>query len=101
MNDLPAAKIKMMKGSIRCLIFGVLALLPAIGLPFGLAALWISGRVRKQEKMFWNPARPYRIWGVACAAGGTVVWFLVVTLIVYHSVSSSSYGGIYRLSGDE
>ena len=39
MNNIPAAKIKMMKASIRCLIFGVLSLLPVIGLPFGLAAL--------------------------------------------------------------
>ena len=64
MNDVPAAKIKMMKGSIRCLIFGLLALVPAIGLPFGLAALWISGRVRLTEKLYWNPAKPYRICGV-------------------------------------
>jgi len=73
MNDVPAAKIKMMKASIRCLIFGVLSLLPVIGLPFGLAALWISGRVRLQEKQFWNAAQPYRIWGVICAAIGTIL----------------------------
>jgi hypothetical protein len=73
MNDVPAAKIKMMKASIRCLVFGVLSLLPVIGLPFGLAALWISGRVRLQEKQFWNAARPYRIWGVICAAIGTLL----------------------------
>jgi hypothetical protein len=101
MNDIPTAKIKMMKASIRCLVFGLLGLLPAIGLPFGLAALWIAGRVRKQEKLFWNPARPYRIWGVACAAGGTVIWFLVVSLIVYNSVNSYSHGGTWSLSGDE
>ncbi len=73
MNELPAAKIKMMKASTRCLIYGVLSLLPVIGLPFGLAALWISGRVRLQEKLFWNAARPYRIYGVVCAAVGTVL----------------------------
>jgi hypothetical protein len=91
----------MMKSSIRCLIFGALALLPVIGLPFGLAALWIAGRVRKQEKMFWNPARPYRIWGVAFAAGGTVLWFLIVSLIVYNSASSSGHGGTWSLSGND
>jgi hypothetical protein len=73
MNDLPAAKIKMMKASIRCLIYGMLSLLPVIGLPFGLAALWISGRVRAKEKQFWNAAKPYRIYGVVCAAVGTVL----------------------------
>jgi len=73
MNDVPTAKIKMMKASIRCLVFGVLSLLPVIGLPFGLAALWISGRVRQQEKQFWNAAQPYRIWGVICAAIGMIL----------------------------
>jgi hypothetical protein len=82
MNDLPAAKIKMMKGSIRCLIFGLLALLPAIGLPFGLAALWISGRVRLQEKLYWNPAKPYRIYGVVCGAVGTILWAGILIFIV-------------------
>ena len=82
MNDIPAAKIRMMKASIRCLIFGLLGLLPIIGLPFALAALWISGRVRTKEKLFWNAAKPYRIWGVVCAAVGTVLWTGVLAIIV-------------------
>jgi len=86
MNDVPAAKIKMMKGSIRCLIFGLLALVPAIGLPFGLAALWISGRVRLAEKLYWNPAKPYRICGVACGAIGTILWTSILVFIVGNAV---------------
>jgi hypothetical protein len=82
-NDIPAAKIKMMKGSFRCFIFGLLGLLPIIGLPFALAALWGSGRVRAREKLFWNAARPYRIWGVACAASGAVVWSFVDLFVIY------------------
>ena len=42
MNDLPAVKIKMMKGSFRCLVFGLLGLLPLIGVPFAMAALELS-----------------------------------------------------------
>ncbi len=86
MNDVPAAKIKMMKGSIRCLIFGLLALVPAIGLPFGLAALWISGRVRLTEKLYWNPAKPYRICGVVCGAIGTILWASILVFIVGNAV---------------
>jgi hypothetical protein len=82
MNDLPAAKIKMMKGSIRCLIYGMLSLVPMIGLVFGLAALWISGQVRMKEKQFWNPARPYRICGMVCAAVGTILWGGILVFIV-------------------
>ena len=82
MNDIPAAKIKMMKGSIHCLIYGMLSLVPMIGLAFGLAALWISGKVRVQEKRFWNPASPYRVWGVACAAVGSILWGSILIFVV-------------------
>ena len=88
MNDVPAAKIKMMKASLRCLIFGLLGLLPIIGLPFALAALWVSGQVRAKEKLFWNAARPYRIWGVACAAIGAVVWSVVDGLLIFQSLNN-------------
>ena len=74
MNDTPAAKIKMLKDSVRCLVFGLLTLLPVIGIPFGLAALWISGRVRLQEKQLWNAAKPYRLIGATCGALGTILW---------------------------
>ena len=76
------AKIQMIKSSIKCFVFGLLGLLPIIGLPFALAALWISGRVRTKEKLFWNAAKPYRIWGVVCAAVGTVLWTGVLAIIV-------------------
>ena len=76
------AKIKMMKSSIRCLIFGLLGLLPVIGLPFALAALWISGRVRVQERHFWNAAKPYRVIGAVCAGVGTVVWAGILIFVV-------------------
>jgi hypothetical protein len=87
-NDIPAAKIKMMKGSLRCFIFGLLGLLPIIGPPFALAALWVSGRVRAQEKLFWNAARPYRIWGLVCAGWGAVIWSFVDTLLIYHAFNN-------------
>ena len=82
-----AAKIQMIKASVRCLVFGILGLLPIIGLPFALAALWISGQARVKEKLFWNVARPHRLWGVACAAIGAVVWSLVDALLIFHSFS--------------
>ena len=82
MNNDTSAKIKMMKASTRCLIIGMMALLPAIGLPFGLVALWISGRVRLQEKQFWNPAKPYRIIGVVCATVGTTLWTAILIFVI-------------------
>lgn len=79
------AKIQMLRGSLRCFGFGLLGLLPVIGLPFALAALWVSGRVRVKEKIFWNAARPYRLWGITCAAFGAVLWSVVDTLLIFRA----------------
>jgi hypothetical protein len=86
--SIPAAKIRMMKASIRCLVFGLLALVPVFGLPFAFGALWVSGRARAQEKYFWNPARPYRLLGVACAAIGAVIWTAVDALLVLRACNA-------------
>ena len=91
-------KLKMMKASVRCLVYGLLGLLPAIGLPFALAALWISGRIRVQEKQLWNAAKPYRLAGATCAALGAIGWFLLFALICAHAIATSSghsNGGYY------
>ncbi len=82
MNTNVSVKIKMLNSSTRCLVFGLLGLIPLFGLPFALAALWISGRVRLMEKQLWNAARPYRIWGVVCAAVGTVLWAGILMIVV-------------------
>jgi len=91
-ENIPLAKIRMIKGSLRCLVFGLLGLLPLIGLPFALAALWISGRIRLQEKRLWNAARPYRIWGVVCAALGTVFWGFLFIIVVYQAINNNGDG---------
>ena len=38
MNNNPVAKIKMLKGSQKCLVFGTVSLLTLIGVPFALMA---------------------------------------------------------------
>jgi len=92
MNTDANTKIQMLKSSMRCFIYGLLALVPLLGLPFAVGVLWISGQVRVKEKLFWNAARPYRIWGVVCAAAGTVFWAGVLTVILYHAVNNYVYG---------
>lgn len=83
-TSIPAAKIKMMKTSLRCLGFGLLGLLPLIGVPFALAGLWSSFSARRQEKYFWNPAKPHRILGLVCASFGALIWSAVDTILIYH-----------------
>jgi hypothetical protein len=87
MNDDARAKIQMLKSSLRCFVLGLLGFLPVIGLPFALAALWISGRVRAKEKRFWNAAKPYRVWGMAYAATGTIFWSFILMVVIYYAVN--------------
>ncbi len=86
--SIPATKLKMMKGSLRCLTLGLLGLLPLIGVPFALAALWASFSARKKEKLFWNPAKPHRILGLICAAFGALLWSVVDTILIYHACNN-------------
>ena len=87
MNSVPAAKIKMIRASIRCLVYGLLSFLPGIGFPFAIVALWVGGSVRKQEKQLWNAARPYRLIGVTCAAVSCILWLLMGSVIAYNIVT--------------
>lgn len=80
MNNDATANITMLKGSYRCFVCGVISLLPILGLPFAISALWTAGWVRGLEKRYWNAARPYRLWGVTCAVIGIVVGLSAFTL---------------------
>jgi len=91
MNTDASAKIKMLKSSLQCCVCGLLGLLPVIGLPFAIAALVISGRVRAGQKKYWNAARPYWIEGVVCAAGGTVFWGFILTIIIYQAATDGGF----------
>ncbi len=109
MNTDAVAKIAMLKDSVRCLAFGLLGLLPLVGLPFillalsmaipvfgligfcslaglpfAVLALWIGGRVRLREKQYWNAAKPFRISGALCGGAGLVIWAAVACLIFYN-----------------
>ena len=86
-DDIPTAKIQMLKSSLKCLVYGLLGLLPVIGLPFAVAALVISGRVRVRQKKFWNAARPYWIFGVVCGCLGTFLWGAVWIMILFHAIN--------------
>lgn len=84
MNNDAVAKIVMFDCSLRCFTYGLIALLPVIGLPFAILSLWNAGRARVREKTYWNVAKPYRIWGIVCAALGAIFWVTVETMIVYN-----------------
>jgi hypothetical protein len=86
MNADAAIKIKMLEDSLCCFTLGLFGLLPVIGLPFALIAIWISGSVRVKEKRFWNAAKPYRVWGMVCAAFGAIAWSGILILVIGHFI---------------
>jgi len=88
MNADTAAKVRMLKSSLHCCVCGLLGLLPGIGLPFAIAALVISGKVRAGQKKHWNAGRPYWIWGLVCAIVGPVFWGLILFLIILARVQA-------------
>ena len=89
-NDVSAVKIRMLQSSMRCFVCGLLGLLPVIGLPFAIAALVFSGRVRAGQRRFWNPARPYWIWGIVCAVIGTIFWSFILITVIYQAIYNSA-----------
>lgn len=88
MNATTQNKIAMLQNSMRCFVCGVLGLLPVIGLPFAVTALVLSGRARARQRGLWNAAGPYRIWGVICAAAGTLFWGIVLAGLMYQAAAN-------------
>jgi hypothetical protein len=90
MNNDAAEKIAMMRGSLRCFMFGLISFLPGIGLPFAVLSLWYAGRGRVYEKKYWNAAKPYRIMGVLITFGGLLIWLMTAAIICYNAVVNNN-----------
>jgi hypothetical protein len=80
-------KIAMIQSSLRCFIYGLIGLLPGIGLPFACLAFWNASRARAFEQRHWNVAKPYRIWGVISAGLGTIFCTGPVVLFLAYNFS--------------
>jgi len=88
MNADAQVKIRLLRNSLRCFAWGLLGLLPVIGLPFAFAALAISGKVRADQKNHWNAARQYWIWGVVSAMAGTIFWSFILILVIHCAMAA-------------
>ena len=79
-------RIQIIERSIRCFVFGLLGLLPGIGLPFAVGALAYYRDVKGGQNSAWNPARSYLLWGIICAIAGLLLT-LGLTLVIAFSVA--------------
>jgi hypothetical protein len=78
----PMKKIEMIDRSLRCFDFGLLGLLPVIGIPMAIFSAVQYGRVRRGQGEMWNPAHRYLFWGGVCARMGLAL-FLVVPVVLF------------------
>ena len=78
----PLTKMEMIEGSLSCFQWGLLALLPVIGIPMGVWSLVQYRRVKLGQGDRWNPAERYLRWGGICSRLQLTV-FLVGPVVIF------------------
>ncbi len=106
----PSIRIEIVQRSQRCLVYGVISVLPLLAMPFWmlkqtfvfpailhilalpLAALALSQywRVKRRGGNEWNPARPYLRWG--CFLGSWGAGFSSLAAVVLGFMIASQQG---------
>jgi hypothetical protein len=77
-------KITAIESALRCFVCGLLALIPLLGLPFGVAAVIFYGQSSARSVDDWNPARRYAFLGLAFA----VIGFFITTTAGWWAAAS-------------
>ncbi|HEY0548272.1 MAG TPA: hypothetical protein VGF13_01650 [Verrucomicrobiae bacterium] len=66
-------RVASIETALRCFTFGLLALVPLLGLPFAAAAILLYGKSSVHSADNWNPARRYALLGLTFALIGTFI----------------------------
>ena len=69
----PADKVRVIEQSLRCFVFGLLSLIPLLGLPFAILAVVRHRDAWSQADWEWNPAKAYLVWGLGLAWLGGLI----------------------------
>ena len=69
----PADKVRVIEESLRCFVFGLLSLIPLLGLPFAILAVVRHLNAWSQGDGEWNPAKAYLVWGFSLAWLGGLI----------------------------
>ena len=75
-------RIDGIRKSLAAFVCGLFGLVPAIGIPFAVAAIVYFIRARLRKNAEWNPAETHLDWGVRFAILGLVITLLLVALIM-------------------
>jgi hypothetical protein len=74
-------KIEMIERSLRCFDYGLIGLLPVIGIPMAIISAYQYGRVKRGQGEMWNPAHRYLFWGGFCARIGLSLFLLIPVVL--------------------
>jgi hypothetical protein len=77
MKPPPLDKVQIIERSLHCFTFGLVGILPGIGLPFAIISLGDCLTVMRHKGSNWNPAERHLRWGVAFAAIGLLTTMLL------------------------
>ena len=81
----PLTRVQAIQRSLRCFVLGLVGLLPVVGFPFAVAALFEYRRVRSGSGAVWNPASGYLRAGLIAAALSLLAT-LLLTLVILSSL---------------
>jgi hypothetical protein len=70
-------KIEMIECSLRCFVYGLLGLVPILGIPMAVRSAALYRRVKRGRGEMWNPAHRYLFWGGVCARMGVALFLLI------------------------
>ena len=92
----PFDKVQVIERSLSCFAFGIIGLLPVIGVPFAVIALGNFAQVKRRKGSLWNPAERYLRTGSCCATAGLGLSLLIVSAIAIQMwLAPASLGRLY------
>lgn len=77
----PLARVEMLERSLRCFTLGLIGVVPILGLPAALFALFDLNAVVGRQQGQWNAAHRYVLWGGWLAGIGILLSLLALTLL--------------------
>ena len=83
----PLDKIELIRCSLRCFGFGLVGVVPVLGVPFAFTALISSARLKRRQGAEWNPAGHFLFVGTLCARIGLAVTLLAVGIITILAIT--------------
>ena len=75
-------KAELIERSLRCFVCGLAGLVPLIGLPLAVTAIFEFGHVSLRKGPDWNPADRYLSWGLVAAVFGLLLTLLLALIVI-------------------